>query len=164
LSLRYADVEVERAQWRSTVMRRLLPRFAIGLEWNLAVSELGPLATVFLRRESARGPALSLSTSSDRIGSPEGKASYYLTAHRNVPRLPVSVYASLNWSEWDERFNLPFGADLALHRNLSLRPMYDGERTHFVTTWTQDRYSASLLWLWLEEFGLAFSVGLGSAP
>ena len=143
-------------------MRRLHPRFAVGLEFNAVVAEFGPLATLFLRQESARRPSLSLGTSSDRIGSPEGEASYFLTASKSAPRLPLSLYASLNWSEWDEQFNLPFGASWAIWRNWTLRPMYDGERTHLVTTWTQGRTSVSALWLWLEEFGLACSIGFGS--
>jgi len=35
--------------------------------------------------------------------------------------LPLSVYASLNYSEWDEKFNFPFGVNVNLLLQFSLR-------------------------------------------
>jgi hypothetical protein len=142
-------------------MYRLHWRAALGLEFNPGVGELGPLASVFLRRESACLPALTLGTSSDRIGSPEGTASAYLTATKQSPWRRLSGYASLNWSEWDQQINFPFGASVQLLDALALRPMYDGERTHLLLSFARDRYSVSALWLWLEDFGISFSLGLG---
>lgn len=65
---------------------------------------------------------------------------------------------SLNYSEWDEDFNFPYGVEFELGDHFSVRPMYDGQRTHLVATWAEDRHSVSLLWVWTERFGVAYSV------
>lgn len=156
-SLRWVDLELDRPRWRSTLSYRVFPRLQLGVELNPAADEVGPLATFFLFTEGEKRPALFLGTSSDRIGSPRGEQSYYLTAAKHHPRWPVSAYVSLNYSEWDDGFNLPFGVELELGRRFSLRPMYDGHRTHLMLNFGGRRYSASLLWVWLERFGIAFS-------
>lgn len=155
---------MDRARWRGTITRRLHPRLSVGLEFNPGVGEVGPLATAFLLRETHRRPALSLGTSSDRIGSPEGTTSVFLTASKHVPGTPLSPYASVNWSEWDDGFNFPFGASLALGGNLSVRPMYDGDRTHLMLSWSRGPATLTALWIWLEEAGLAVSWGWGGDP
>ena len=76
-----------------------------------------------------------LGTSSDRIGSPEGTQAYYVTVAKYLPVVRTAPYASLNYSEWDEGWNIPFGATVELGGGFSLRPMYDGQRTHFWPTY-----------------------------
>jgi hypothetical protein len=123
------------------------------------VAEVGPLASVFLLTETDRVPAVFLGTSSDRIGSPEGTQSYYLTASKLPPRVPVSVYASLNYSEWDEGINYPFGAEWLIGRGLSARYMYDGQRSHMVGSWFGDNIGVSLIAVWMDTFGVAVAGG-----
>jgi hypothetical protein len=156
-SLRWVDVDLDRPRWRSTLNYRLHRRLQIGVEINPAADEVGPLLTAFLLTEGHRRPALFVGTSSDRIGSPAGKQSYYLTAAKHHPRWPVSAYMSLNYSEWDVDWNVPFGVEFELGQHFSVRPMYDGNRTHLTFNYQNQRYSASLLWVWLERFGVAFS-------
>jgi len=129
------------------------------VEYNPAVGEVGPLATWFLLIETERRPALFAGTSSDRIGSPEGTQAYYLTTAKYLPLIRTSPYASLNYSEWDDGWNVPFGASVELGRGLSVQPMYDGERTHMLATYATSRFSATLIWAWLEDAGVALSVG-----
>lgn len=69
----------------------------------------------------------------------------------------MSAYVSLNYSEWDDEINLPFGVEVDLGQRFSLRPMYDGHRTHLTFNHQGRRYSTSLLWVWLERVGIAFS-------
>ncbi len=133
------------------------PRLQLGLEFNPAADEIGPLVTWFLLTEGESKPALFLGTSSDRIGSPAGDQSYYLTAAKRHPSWPVSAYVSLNYSEWDAGFNVPFGVEVELGRRFSFRPMYDGHRTHLTLNFLGERYTTSLLWVWLERLGVAFS-------
>jgi hypothetical protein len=123
------------------------------------VEEIGPLLTWFLVTEDERRPGLFLGTSSDRIGSPEGTQSYYLTAVKRHPSWPVSGYVSLNYSEWDGGFNVPFGVEADLGAGFSVRPMYDGQRSHLLLNYQRGRYGVSLLWVWLEEAGISFSMG-----
>lgn len=159
VSWRYVDTDVDRARWRGTANVRVLPRLSLGVEFNAAADEVGPLVTWFLFTETHHRPALFLGTSSDRIGSPPGEQSYYATFAKHAPGLPVSAYASLNYSEWDERFNVPFGATLELGRGFAVQPMFDGDRGHLLLHYGMSRATASLLWVWFEEPGLSMSFG-----
>lgn len=118
--------------------------------------------TWFLLTESAGRPALFLGTSSDRIGSPADTQSYFLTASKRHPRWPVSAYASLNYSEWDDGWNIPFGIEYEIAERVSVRPMFDGDRSHLTLNFTALEIAGhpvdtSLLWVWFERFGIAFS-------
>lgn len=156
-SLRYVDTDLDRPRWRSTLYYSLHPRLQVGVELNPAADEVGPLLTWFLMTEGAKRPALFVGTSSDRIGSPAGTQSYYLTAAKRHPTLPVSGYVSLNYSEWDDDFNVPFGVEVEFGERFSARPMYDGDRTHLMLNYRGDRFGVSLIWVWLERGGIAFS-------
>jgi hypothetical protein len=126
---------------------------------NPAVGEVGPIATWFFLTESGRRPAAFLGTSSDRIGSPEGTQAYYLTLAKNLDPVPISVYGSVNYSEWDEGINFPFGANLEVRPGWTIQPMYDGNRTHLLGTYSAERYSVTLIYAWLESAGIAASIG-----
>lgn len=123
------------------------------------VNEVGPLANVFLFTETDARPALFLGTSSDRIGSPEGTQSYYLTASKLLPAVPVSAYASLNYSEWDEGVNYPFGAEWFIWGGFSARYMYDGQRSHLMGSWFGPHIGVSLIAVWMDTFGIAVAGG-----
>lgn len=157
--MRYLDTELSRARWRSTVNYRLLSSLQVGVEYNFAASELSPLATWFFLAESGPRPAAFLGTSSDRVGSPAGTQATYLTVAKNLDPVPVSAYASLNYSEWDAGFNVPFGANIELVPGVTLQPMYDGHRTHLLGSYTTERYSLTLIYAWLERAGIAVSAG-----
>lgn len=137
----------------------MVPSLQLGLELNLAAGEVGPLATWFLTTERHHRPAVFLGTSSDRIGSPEGEQAYYVTVAKRAPGLPVSAYAALNYSEWDEGFNVPFGATAWVGSRIAVQPMYDGQRTHLLIHYTGERFGLSLLWVWLERPGISVSAG-----
>lgn len=157
VSWRFVDTDVERARWRGTFHHRLHESLQVGVEVNAGADEIGPLFTWFLRRESDRAPAMFLGTSSDRIGSPPGEQAYYLTFSKHAPRLPVSAYATWNWSEWDETFNFPCG--LTVGRDVALQWMFDGDRSHLLLSRAGERIAASLMWIWLEKPGISVSFG-----
>ena len=123
------------------------------------VSEVVPLATVFLLTETERRPALFVGTSSDRVGSPEGTQSYYLTASKLAPKIPVSVYGSINYSEWSEGINFPFGGEWYVWGGFSARFMYDGQQPHAMVSWFGERFGVSLLAVWLDTFGISLAGG-----
>ena len=153
------DTELSRPRWRATANYAVLPTLQLGAEYNLAAGEVCPLLTWFLLTETERRPALFLGTSSDRIGSPEGKQAYYATVAKYLPPLRASPYVTLNNSEWDNGWNVPFGAGFELGGGYSLRPMYDGNRTHLLGTYATERWSATFIWAWLERAGASISVG-----
>jgi hypothetical protein len=151
---------VERARWRTTASYRVLHFAQIGVEYNPEVAEVTPIATVFLLTETDRRPALFLGTSADRIGSPEGTQSYYITASKLAPWVPVSAYATINYSEWDDGINFPFGAEWFVHEGFSVRGMYDGHKPHAMVSWFGDRFGVSLIAVWLDTFGISIAGGI----
>lgn len=153
------DTDLERPRWRATANLRVLPALSLGVEYNLVAGELSPLATWFLFTETDRRPALFLGTSSDRIGSPEGMQAYYATTAKYFEPLRASAYVTLNYSEWDEGWNLPFGANVELGGGFSLQPMYDGNRPHLMAHYATDRWAVTAIAAWLEHAGLAVSFG-----
>lgn len=157
--MRWVDTELSRPRWRTTATYRVLPAFQVGAEYNLVANELSPLATLFLLTEGDRRPALFLGTSSDRIGSPEGMQAYYATMAKYFPPLRASAYVTANYSEWDERINVPFGANVELGGGFSLQPMYDGNRSHLLLNYSSERYAVSLIAAWMEQAGVAVSFG-----
>ena len=163
MSARYVDIAVDRARYRGTLMHRIHARLNLGIEWNPGEEEVGPLANLFLLKETHTRPSLSLGTSSDRIGTPEGMASVYLTVGKRWPSpdVPLSGYVSLNWSEFDDAFNVPFGGTLHLGERFDVRGMYDGQRSHLLASANVDRFTVTALWVWFEHAGLAVSTGFG---
>jgi hypothetical protein len=159
LSLRYVDTELDRPRWRSTASYRILPTLQIGAEYNIAAVEVGPIATWFFLSEDGRRPAAFMGTSSDRIGSPEGTQAYYLTVAKNLDPVPVSAYGTVNYSEWDAGWNYPFGANFEVIPRVTIQPMYDGHRTHLLGTYAAERFSVTLIYAWLENAGIAASIG-----
>lgn len=153
------DTEIDRPRWRGTLNYRLFPKLQIGVEANPSEEEFGPLVTWFLLTETETRPAVFVGTSSDRIGAPKGEQSYYLTAAKYLPRFRISPYVSLNYSEWDAGWNVPFGLNVEVGKGIVVRPMYDGNRTHLMGGWYGERFGVSLLWVWLERSGIAFSGG-----
>ena len=147
----------ERPRWRLTLNYRLHQRFQFGIEYNIVVQEVSPLFSLFLFTETALRPALFLGTSSDRIGSPKGEHAYFLTATKRLPRLPISAYATINYSEWDNTLNFPFGVSVDFGNGFSVRPMYDGDHYHFTFNYFQRQAGVSLMYIWLERFGIAMS-------
>lgn len=153
------NTALDRPRWRSTANYRIHQRLQIGVEYNPQAKEIGPLFSLFLFTETEKRPALFLGTSSDRIGSPAGKQSYFATASKYVPALHASFYASLNYSEWDDAFNVPFGMTLELGKGFSVRPMYDGDRGHLMVNYYATQYGVSLMYVWFETAGVSFSFG-----
>ena len=157
---RFVDTDLDRPRWRFTANYRLHERLQLGVEVNPMAEEIGPLFTLFVLTETEQRPAIFLGTSSDRIGSPAGEQAYFATLSKYVPLLRTSFYGSLNYSEWDGRFNIPFGGAFELGRGFSVRPMYDGQRSHFLVNYFASHYGVSLMYVWLEKAGISLSVGL----
>lgn len=127
------------------------------MEYNPAASEVSPLFSLFLSTETAIRPALFLGTSSDRIGSPAGEQAYFLTVAKQLPYLPLSVYGTVNYSEWDGELNFPFGASVEFGKVFSVRGMYDGKEPHLMFNYFYKQHGVSLMYIWFETFGIAMS-------
>ena len=136
------------------------PRLQLGVEFNAIVTEFNPLVILFILTETEKRPALFLGTSSDRIGSPEGEQAYYVTASKYVPKIRTSGYATLNYSEWDEELNFPFGASAELGAGVVARYMYDGMDSHALLDYfVTESMGVTLMYVWLDTFGVALHGG-----
>ncbi len=124
------------------------------------VSEVGPRATWEPINEGKYNPKVALGTSSDRIGSPEGTQCYYATFGKSIPRLPVAPYVSVNYSEWEDGINFPFGANFQVDRRWSVIAMNDGLKPHLLVNYASSFWGASAMWIWFERFGAALTIGL----
>jgi hypothetical protein len=116
---------------------------------------VGPIANWFALTETDTQPAVIFGTSSDRIGTPEGKQAYYVTFSKQLGRLPVAPYLSVNYSGNDRAINFPFGASVQIGNQWVLTPMYDGHASHSVLTWTGKHESLSLIAAWNRRFGVS---------
>lgn len=160
LSQRYLTNQINRATWRTTLIRRVRPDFSLGIEYNSLVHEVGPLVNWRLAAETARRPSLMVGTSSDRIGTPSGRA-YYLTAGKSlkVGGHALGPYLGLLWSTHDKQLLVPMGLNVPLSGGLSSQLQYDGRHTHLIATYTWDRYTLGLLAVRLRDPGVMFSIG-----
>jgi hypothetical protein len=160
LSQRYLTDQIDRATWRTTLIRRLTPDLAVGVEVNPGADEIGPLANWRLASETARRPSLMLGTSSDRIGTPYGRA-YYLTAGKSVKLggQAIGPYVGLLWSTYDDQLLFPAGLNVPLSGGWSSQLQYDGRYTHLMASHTRGRTTLGVLAVRMRDPGLTVSMG-----
>jgi hypothetical protein len=160
LSVRYLSDQIDRATWRTTLMRRLTPDLSVGVESNPRVEEVGPLVNWRLLAEAERRPSVMIGTSSDRIGTPSGRA-YYVTVGKSlrVAGRPVGPYVSLLWSTFEDRLLVPAGLNVPLAGGWSAQLFHDGRHTHYMATRTRGRYTLGFLAVRGRAPGVTLSVG-----
>lgn len=134
-------------------------RLSLGVEYNPLAEEVGPLLNYMIAEETETRPMINFGTSSDRIGTPAGPSAYYLTFAKTLPGSNVVPYVSLNYSEYDGRFNIPFGANIFLDDRWVLLPMFDGNRSHLMLTHRGSDCSVSLMLVWMKHPGISISWG-----
>ena len=114
----------------------------------------------FIQTETDTRPGIIAGTSSDRIGTPSGQM-YFVTfsklLYANDRGLGIAPYVSVNYSEFDQGFNLPFGASIGFGNQWTLLPMYDGHRSHTTLTWSapDGKSSVTLIAAFNKRFGIA---------
>ncbi|MDE0184290.1 MAG: hypothetical protein OXP71_02400 [Candidatus Poribacteria bacterium] len=126
-------------------------RLQLGVEFNPAAREFAPLANLFLFTETNVRPAAVIGTSSDRVGSPPKEQAYFLTIAKRLPSVPISAYATINYSEWDNGFNFPFGASIDLGNGFTVRGMYDGVLPHLMLNYYFKEFSLSLMYISIDQ-------------
>ena len=158
-------IPVDRAKLRTTAAYMVDDRLQVGIEWNPLGNDVGPIANWLALEETAERPALIFGTSSDRIGTPHGRA-IYGTFSKDLEAwtgLPLAPYAGAAFGTFDDEF-VPIGGLLIrwLDR-LSTTSLYDGDNFHHMATWAFDGgFSASAMAVDQDGkyyFGLAVSGG-----
>jgi hypothetical protein len=150
---------------RSTLSYRITPELSAGLEYNPLADDVGIIANWLALPETEDGPALILGTSSDRIGTPRGRA-YYATFSKDLEAwtsLPVAPYLGVSFGEFEDEFSEIAGLSVRWNDDWTSTHIWDGENLHhLVETWVDERYTVGLLLVELDgeyELGLTFSLG-----
>lgn len=141
-------------------MYRVSRALALGVEYNPLAEEVGPLVNFRAWEETGGRPALSFGTSSDRIGTPRGRA-YYATLSRDLEArtgLPVSVYAGALYGTFEDEFVFPFGAGIRLSRRWTFTPQFDGHASHGLLSYTRGGWTVTGLLIRWRHPGVAFNL------
>jgi hypothetical protein len=149
------DTEIARPRWRFNVAYRLTPRLQAGLEYNPVVGEILPTANWILQPETDTVPLITLGTSSDRIGTPKGKQTYYVSFAKSWQQVPFAPYVSISYSEFKRGLEFPFGVNIKLAHPWDLLPMNDGRHTHLLLTYKQANYNVTLMLNWMKHPGIS---------
>lgn len=152
---------IDRATLRTTLLYRVTHDLQLGVEYNPLAEEVGPLVNYRAIRETRHRPALSFGTSSDRIGTPTGRA-YYGTLSKDLApyvKLPVSGYLGALYGTWDDEFVFPFGVNFRLGTQWTFTPQFDGHAAHGLLSYSWDRYSITGLLIRWRHPGFALNIG-----
>lgn len=158
--MRWIPDQIERAEQRTTLTYRIVPRFSLGVEYNPRVDEVGPLASLVAVTETERRPALILGTSSDRIGTPEGQA-YFVTLSKdleNLTGLPLAPYVGLAYGTFDDRLRGVGGLRARIGAGFSSTVIWDGKEAHPTVEYRLGPHAFSFLWIAMEDAGVSYSV------
>lgn len=163
LTVRVVPGILERARWRNNLAYSLRHDLTIGIEYNPLAQDIHPTLNWRLVDETQTRPSVMLGTSSDRIGTPHGTATYLTIAKSLKPQtgLPIAPYAGVNYSSYNNRFSFIGGMNVQLTPKLSLMAIYDGVATHGALSFTEGRHTFSLLAVDLDDewnFGAGYSV------
>ena len=150
-------IDVQRAQWRNTLTYRVSSDLQIGVEYNPLGQDVGPLVNWRLLRETKSRPAVIVGTSSDRIGTPNGRA-YYVTVSKEVAD-GLGIYVGAMYGEFDDKVRIPAGMSYRFNDRWSALFAYDGVNGHPMVTYQWDRYNLTFLMVGSKHPGLSFGVG-----
>lgn len=117
--------------------------------------------------ETEHRPALILGTSSDRIGTPHGRA-IYATLSKDLEDwsgLPVAPYVGASFGTFEDELDPIGGLVVRWADRFSTTHLYDGENIHHLATWSLE-HGRSFGVVAVEQdgehfFGLTFSAGFG---
>jgi len=123
---------VDRARLRLTATYAVASNLYVGVEYNPLDDDVGPLATWRAIEETARRPALIVGTSSDRIGTPSGRA-YFATLSKDLERatgLPVAPYLGAAYGEFEDETKAIGGLHVRWSDRWTSTHLWDGYNLH----------------------------------
>ncbi len=150
-------IDVERARWRNTLVYRFNDDFQAGVEYNPLGDDVGLVANWRLVRETASRPAVIIGTSSDRIGTPTGRA-YYVTVSKEVA-YGLGVYVGAMYGEYEDKVRIPAGVSYRFNDHWSALFAYDGVNGHPMMTYSWENYNATFLMVGSKYPGISFGIG-----
>ena len=133
LAVRYLpDIPVKRAELRMTATYAIARGAFVGVEYNPLDDDVGLLANWRVVDEGQHTPMLMVGTSSDRIGTPSGRA-YYATLSKGVEPytgLPIAPYVGSSYGEFDDELVLIGGLGVRWMPELASTHFWDGHNLH----------------------------------
>ena len=108
------------------------PRVELGIEFNPKAEQVSPLANVRVLNETASRPAVMVGTSSDRIGTPSGRA-YFATLSKDLERatgLPVAPYLGAAYGEFEDETKAIGGLHVRWSDRWTSTHLWDGYNLH----------------------------------
>lgn len=158
-------IPVDRAKVRLTGTYRILPNAFVGLEYNPLDDDLGLLVNWRVIEETKRRPMLMVGTSSDRIGTPSGRA-YYATLSKGLDGaigLPVAPYVGTAFGEFDDEWVFVGGLGIRWSDHLRSTHVWDSDNLHHMLDYSfEDGYRSGLLLVQQDsKYYLGVSLGLG---
>lgn len=141
LSVRWVpNIGVDRAELRVVGAYRAHTRLSLAAEWNPGESELLPNFNFApsLPGEHLPGVGLMVGTSSDRIGTPDGRA--WFSAATLDPKAwgwedsPLTGYLGASYGEWANDTRAIGGLTWSLRDHLSAGLQHDGENIHGIVS------------------------------
>lgn len=158
------DHPEDRPKIRSTLMYRLDEKFQLGIEYNPLVEEVGPLANWRILDEEEDRPALMVGTSSDRIGTPYGRA-YYLSLSKSLEPyidLPISPYVGTSYGTFRDDLTFIGGLNIRYGAGFSSMHMYDGRAVHHLLNYTfEEVHTVGVILVDHEHVGVTYGVSFG---
>jgi hypothetical protein len=153
-------IDVDRAELRTTAMFQVTPTFSAGVEVNPLAPDIGPIANWLALPESGDAPALIFGTSSDRIGTPHGRA-IYGTLSKDLEQwtgLPIAPYAGASFGTFDDELVAIAGLRIAWSDRVSTTNLWDGHNLHHTVDYGFD--GGHLLGLVIANLDEHYDVGL----
>jgi hypothetical protein len=146
---------------RATLIYRLHPRFHVGIEYNAKVGEVHPLVTFIPVTETENRPAVIVGLSSDRIGTPEGESSAYVTVSKDLQHwtgLPIAPYAGVVYGTYEDRFRVIGGLSIRFHPKFTSLIQFDGVKVHPSVTYSfNDTHAISFLMIRGKDPGMTYT-------
>jgi hypothetical protein len=156
LTTRFVNTRVDRPRWRINAAATVTPRLTLGVEYNPVVREFVPTANWIAVTESAKMPTVSFGTSSDRIFSPDGTQSYFVTVAKGFGK--IGPYVGLSYSSWENRVLMPWGVNYSLDPKWDLMFMQDGVNSHGLLTYKAQTFSVSAMLVKMKYPGISLSL------
>lgn len=153
---------VRRAQLRTTLTYRLIPRLQAGIEFNPRSTEekANPILNCLAVPETKNTPAVIVGTSSDRIGTPSGQ-SFYATASKNLRRethLPIAPYFGVAYGTHEDRLRPIGGLNIGFAEWLTSLVVFDGVHIHPMLTYSHKRHVFSFILVRAHIPGVSYSI------
>lgn len=156
-------IPVDRAELRLTATYKVKPGLFVGVEYNPLGDDIGPLVNWRLMDETHIRPMFMIGTSSDRIGTPSGRA-YYATFAKDLNGwigLPIAPYLGTAYGEYDDQFELIGGLGIRWTDTIMSTSTWDGHNLHHMLDyyWNTDYRFGVVLAQQDEDYYAGISVG-----